>query len=321
MWDTFSDTTKYCIYGVIVLIIIVIIVWLFSGSIEEPYIEWVKVPPESIGHITGFQWDIDPNFQLYRPWTGKQSGVGEYLGIVNIKSGQFLHLCVNTKIAYYEYDVYTYPSFDLIYSIPVIHSLSLSSKDRGVYLGSKKYSLVPGSYFIALRTAESLNRQAKCGIKYIKTLPSLNSKDGKDNKDNKDVDIQLIRDENRYDQVKILYEQLKPQLVNKGLTFKKAFTSQSKGLYPIVTYVHCEDLTFHVSAGQRLLLIYSQRDAISSLEMHINNYIHYPEKQGNNSVHYDIQEFTADADIHIKEFIYGIHPDSEILPLYAYIYE
>src|SRR5438132_14043980 len=101
----------------------------------------------------GINWDIDPQFELFRTWsTGNKIGqmLSEYLGIIAVDNNTYIYYTMDPDIGlYWELDVYSYPSFELYKSYPLVTNLIFSSKNiDGTQLLSQ------GNYFFALRIGD-----------------------------------------------------------------------------------------------------------------------------------------------------------------------
>lgn len=303
---------RYIIYAILVVIILVVVYTSYKHKTQVDTIPWVPIPVEAIGNYGGLKWDISDVFEMYRPWshpkTRAGNGLMEYLGVMEIKRGDILRLHVDMPAqqapAYWEYDVYSYPTFKLAHCIPMTRTAYIT--DSGL---KQPYGVDPGFYFVALRVAGG-NRPITGGVTRTPTARA-----------SQPVQLPTINDTDKYTVVEDTYVSVEPVMDERGNTL--LYTEQSKDLplYPATPYVRREHMSLEVEPCKEVLLIYSSRDTASSMCVNINGENYFPVPTEGHPTGTAIYSIPHGGHMEVTELTYGISSTSDLLPFYAYIFD
>lgn len=329
--------TKVIVLLVFILLIAFIVYLLIRSSQKgdpKPIKRGILIPWQSLYPTDVGPFAADGATQVFRPYIADVQSCtadmcAQYFGVIDYDpeyrkgSKRLIELSMPPKTPnYWEFQVLKYPSWELVYSIPMEHTSILGGRAR---------PLQAGLYSITLRTAGTVSeqfplsgdegssppsdRQRKGGMRFLKgsTEPA---RTPQASGDIMGWHTTTINDEDRYIHANDLLQQIVPQMDGQGYGIKTSFKSQEMSTPS--PHIHREHLTLDVGPKEALVLIHSGRDAMSTLVVGIDGQITYPQcKTG--PIHHHL--VTTSGKITIDEHIFGIHPTSQFLPIYAYIFE
>lgn len=297
---------SWCFLGILMVIIVTIIVvviwWILCRTKKNKSTsEVIPWEPFAVNALNPFA--SDGVTQMFRPWlpSSTRDIAMAYHGALEFRDLPLELSVPDQRPVYWEFDIYRYPSWELVHVIP------LQSR---VVVGGKQYPLQPGFYAILLRTAGHVPPEmltSRMGVRYISPGPEPSS-----------VPTLIVNDESRYADADDLLQQITPQLYEQRYVLVSSAKSQD--VEAASPYIHREHISLQLTPNQVLLLIHSGRDAMSTLSVNINGDITYPECKAG-PIHHHLTVADSASTVIVNEHIYGIHPKSQFLPIYAYIFE
>ncbi|CAH6418653.1 Hypothetical protein POVN_LOCUS372 [uncultured virus] len=301
---------QWLFFIIVVLVVLLAIYFLFFAQSRPKPIAWVPLSADTVGSMTGFDWDTDEQVHVFRPWSGKGTGMAEYFGVIQYKPNQGKLLKVDIPAPtplYWEYDVYRYPSWEPVYSVPL--------RQTAIF-GGKEFPLGTGSYFIALRTVGELPKgwleSESAGVTWV-------TKDELPPRGAPPVEGLLVNDEDRYAEVAKRLQVEAATLQREGYELVATHKSVEYLLMPHTNLIHGEQMVFGMEPDQVALLVYPRRDAPSLLHV-ADEY--EPPVYPTATMPINVSRFTFPYQtmLTIKERTFNVNTESAFLPLYAYIF-
>lgn len=283
------------VYVIIAVIVIFIIVYIYRTY-------YVKTAPLSSGWISATTrepgWSTSPDMEIFHPIGSESNPYGVFM----VSKGKYIELKAPSPLPeYWEYDIYSYPSMDLVHSIP----MQITS-----IVGNTTYPLKPGRYLVLMK---------------IKSFehPSMWAERGSALLVNKDKSIPKsivpeINDVDRYDQIAGIVKKISTDLSEEGFYLKNTLKSSERKMVPLSPYIRHEYIRARVEEGEYILVIASNRNVQSSLIFNINNteFKVPPE----DTLYYALYSAENKQTVIVSETIYGVKESSDVLPLYMYIF-
>lgn len=328
-------TTYAIIVGLVVVFAIVVWIW-WGSSPPTSLMKWVPLT-EAVAGVHE-QWDLT-GFELQRPWTGRDSGIAEYYGIIEAKLGQQLDIEISPLYNYWEFNIYSYPSWKHCRTVPMQQKVTIPIVQPNQ---SGPNQLPPGHYCVILRTVHPPIRHDG---NMISLSPGASTNEGvrvstktaKASQMTLDSPLPVLNDEAEYDNVAATHAHVIEELTRQGYTQLDTRRSHEVRVLPESPYIRHEQVDFITGGPCLVLVIQSQRKvdkvSIQTDQMYHDNIwrlsggdagdltISTAEQIGYGNTSYQLRVIEESGRrVMIDEYVCGVDPSSQLLPFYVYIF-